>query len=208
MKQVLAFQLLAVCIFLFSACETTTDSERITIEDVEEDLKESGEGKGYASDDDKIQGEDIGTADPEGSSVSVSSRAEGTIIGSEDSPQDMLDQDGPDDLGDAAGDEAGDVVEERIKGISIEPEPVLVEMIDKRFLPDELNIERGTTILFRHSEDFSSNIIHSLVIRPIAQRSGRMMIEDEFSYRFDEPGEYTVIDQLLPEAMILTISVD
>lgn len=74
-----------------------------------------------------------------------------------------------------------------------------IAVIDNAFAPDDINIDEGTTVRFRHEGENT----HTVTINGVNQ-SGDLEPGDEFAFSFDRTGEHSVTCDYHPE---MTVSV-
>ena len=85
----------------------------------------------------------------------------------------------------------------------------IIEIIDKKFIPDKLTVNKGTTVVWKHNDKYrgNENIIHMIRIYPIGDRSDRLEYGDSFNYTFTEANNYWYIDIIFKEDMTGEITV-
>src|SRR3989344_7215366 len=74
---------------------------------------------------------------------------------------------------------------------------------DLKFKPTKITIPIGTTVVWEHTDRHldRDDIVHIVMVYPIAERSDRMFYGDKFNVTFDKPGEYYFIDIVFKESM-------
>lgn len=70
---------------------------------------------------------------------------------------------------------------------------VVVELVNQAFSPKQIEIERGTTVVWVNKDATMHHIIQSGVPasgKPPRWKSGKLFFGDEFSYTYDEAGTF------------------
>lgn len=102
----------------------------------------------------------------------------------------------------------GAVTQETARNDSIElnkteenTKTIIIE--DIKFKPDKITIPTGTTVIWKHQDKYlgNENIMHIVMVYPIAKRSEKMAYGGMFNVTFDEPGKYYYIDIVFKESM-------
>lgn len=105
-------------------------------------------------------------------------------------------------------DVTGAVTQETPKNDSVElnktdenTKTIIIE--DIKFKPDKITIPAGTTVIWKHQDKYlgNENIMHIVMVYPIAKRSEKMAYGGMFNVTFDEPGKYYYIDIIFKENM-------
>lgn len=86
-----------------------------------------------------------------------------------------------------------------------EPEEkiAVIEIKDKKFIPDKLTVDKGTTVRWEHNDRYreKEGIIHMIRIYPIGARSERLEYGDSYNYTFTEANNYWYLDIIFKENM-------
>lgn len=93
--------------------------------------------------------------------------------------------------------------EEIIEGDEEENKVRIIEIINKAFVPNEMTVRPGTTVVWKHmdrSESYTQHKLHIYLI-PGTATSPVMRYGDSFNYTFTEPKEYRFIDLIFKEDM-------
>ncbi len=78
-----------------------------------------------------------------------------------------------------------------------DPETVYVTIQDLSFHPNEINITRGTTVVWVNKDIIGANErVHMVAAHYNHFRSKRIGFEDEFKVRFNQKGSYTYVDPI------------
>lgn len=75
----------------------------------------------------------------------------------------------------------------------------LINIENLKFVPDKLTVAKGTTVTWKHNDQYIDNMKHMIRIYPIGVASPQMYYGESFSYTFNESGEYTIIDIIYKE---------
>jgi len=70
----------------------------------------------------------------------------------------------------------------------------LINIENLKFVPDSLTMDKGETVTWLHKDKYVDNMKHMVRIYPGGAASPTMFYGESFSYTFDEPGEYTIVD--------------
>lgn len=90
-----------------------------------------------------------------------------------------------------------EIPEEEIKKIDDVPKNprAAIEIKDLKFIPNKLNITKGTTVIWFNNDLIMVNErIHMVVAHNNMFRSQRLYYKQTFNFTFDEPGTYTYVD--------------